>query len=49
LKKPKVIKVKKKPEPKRYRSEVKIQLKKLKEKPIRPIRKAPDIPKGVST
>jgi hypothetical protein len=48
-KKPKVIKVvEKKPEPKRYRSEVKIQLKKLKERPIRPIRKAPDIPKGVS-
>ena len=49
LKKPKATKaVEKKPEPKRYRSEVKIQLKKLKEKPIRPIRKAPDIPKGVS-
>ena len=46
---PRVIKVEeKKPEPKRFRSEAKIQLEKPKEKPTRPIRKAPDIPDGVS-
>jgi hypothetical protein len=43
--KPKVVKVEK---PKRFKSEVKIQLKKPNEKPTRPIRKAPDIPDGVS-
>ncbi|CAB4022266.1 Hypothetical predicted protein [Paramuricea clavata] len=42
MSKPKVTKV----GPKRFRSEVKIQLKKP--KPARPIRKAPDIPKGAS-
>ena len=42
MSKPKVTEVGQK----RFRSEVKIQLKKP--KPVRPIRKAPDIPKGVS-